>query len=137
MKSSLCGLLGGLLVGVTLLSAGCGEQAAKVDLAAQINNLAGDADAKATALSEIASVGAGAASAVPKIIPLLKDADPIVRRTAAYALGAIGPAARAAVPDLKEMLNAADRDQLTAVANALRSIDPNAVPGLRVDNVTN
>jgi HEAT repeat protein len=60
-----------------------------------------------------------------------------VRRTAAYALGAIGPAARAAVPDLKEMLNAADRDQLTAVANALRSIDPNAVPGLRVDNVTN
>lgn len=123
----------GLLLGL----AGCGEKAEKVDLGAQLSALAGDSDAKVAALAEISKLGTGAASAVPKITPLLKDEDAVVRRTAAYALGSIGPAAKAAVPDLKALLETTDRDQLTAVANALRAIDPSAVAGVKVENVSN
>lgn len=126
-----------LLTALALLTTGCGEATPKVDLTAQLAGLSGDTEAKANALAEISKLGPEAASAVPKIIPLLKDEDPIVRRTAAYTLGLIGPAAKAAVPDLKAMLQTDDRDQLTAVANALRSIDPASAPGGRIDATTN
>lgn len=127
-----------MLAGLVFLATGCGgEKAADVDLNAQLSALSGDADAKVNALAEISKLGAGAASAVPQIIPLLKDEDDVVRRTAAFTLGAIGPAAKAAVPDLKEMLKTTDRDQLTAVGNALQAIDPKSVEGLKVQNVSN
>jgi HEAT repeat protein len=132
LRSSAC-----ILAALALWVTGCSEPAPKVDLNAQIAGLAGDADAKANALGEISKLGPDAAAVVPKILPLLKDADPLVRRTAAYTLGTIGPAAKAAVPDLKAMLQTDDRDQMTAVANALRAIDPASAPGFKVENVTN
>lgn len=136
MKSIWVRLGMSVLCALVLGAAGCGgEKAAKVDLAAQLGQLSGDVDTKVGALAEIAKMGPGAASAVDKITPLLKDEDPLVRRTAAYTLGSIGPAAKAAVPQLKSMLQTTDRDQLTAVANALRAIEPSALPGLKVDNV--
>lgn len=120
-----------------LVLAGCGEGKPNVNLQEQLAALGGDADAKVAALAEIAKLGADAASAVNQIIPLLKDADPVVRRTAAYTLGNIGPAAKAAVPELKAMMQTGDRDQLTAVVNALRAIEPAVAPGGRIDNVSN
>lgn len=127
-----------LSAGLLLLVTGCGgEKSPKVDLNAQFAALAGDADAKVTALAEISKLGPDAAAAVDKIIPLLKDEDAVVRRTAAFALGTIGPAAKAAVPELKGIHLSGDRDQMTAVINALRAIDPASVPGERLDNVSN
>src|SRR5262245_6455619 len=112
-----------LIVSLVMILVGCGgETREKVDLSAQLPGLSGDTDAKVAALAEIAKLGPNAASAVDKIIPLLKDDDAIVRRTAAYTLGTIGAAAKAAVPELKAMLKTTDRDQLTAAANALNAI---------------
>lgn len=126
-----------LLTAILFTFTGCGEKGPQVNLPEQIAALSGDADAKINALGEIATLGAGAASAVDQILPLLKDADPVVRRTAAFALGSIGPAARAAVPELKSMMQTGDRDQLTAVVNALRAIEPAVAPSERIDNVSN
>ncbi|HMO65477.1 MAG TPA: HEAT repeat domain-containing protein [Verrucomicrobiota bacterium] len=126
-----------LFSAVTLALAGCGEKGPKINLDEQVSALSGDADAKIIALGEIATLGEGAASAVDRILPLLKDPDPVVRRTAAFALGAIGPAAKAAVPELKTMMQTGDRDQLTAVVNALRAIEPAAAGGVQVENVSN
>lgn len=126
------------LAALIFMTAGCGgEPAAKVDLNAQLSGLSGDTDAKINALAEISKLGPGAASAVEKIKPLLKDEDSVVRRTAAFTLGTIGPAAKSAVPELKEMLKTTDRDQLTAVGNALQAIDPKSVEGLKIQNVSN
>ncbi|HAB15171.1 MAG TPA: HEAT repeat domain-containing protein [Verrucomicrobiota bacterium] len=122
-----------------LIAAGCGDGSSKGagNLTAALGQLSGDADTKVAGLAEIAQIGPAAATAVDKITPLLKDSDPIVRRTAAYALGEIGPAAKSALPTLKEMLNTTDRDQLTAVANALRAIDPKSLPDVKIENIGN
>jgi len=136
MKLSLGRIGSALLIALGLCLAGCGEKRENVDVNAQLAGLAGDADAKVAALAEISKAGPDAASAVSKIIPLLKDEDAVVRRTAAFALGAIGPAAKEAVPTLKEMMQTTDRDQLTAVANALRSIEPSAAGGVKIENVS-
>lgn len=137
MNSRLLFSLVPLVLIAVLFSSGCGEKAPQVDLDTQIGALSGDADTKIAALSEIARLGPGAAPAVDKVIPLLKDPDEIVRRTAAYALGSIGPAAKAAVPELKSMLNTGDRNQLTAVANALNAIETSTTGGGRIENVSN
>ncbi len=126
-----------LLLGVLLLGVGCGPKVANVDLKKQMDALSGDTDAKVAALAEISKLGPEAGPALAKIVPLLKDEDPVVRRTAAFTLGAMGPAAKSAVPDLKALLETEDRDQLTAAANALRSIDPSAMPGVKVENTSN
>jgi HEAT repeat protein len=131
-------LVSALLIGLTLLTTGCGgEKVEKVDLSAQLAVLSadGDADNKIAALAEIAKLGNGASSAVDTILPLLKDPDPVMRRTAAFALGSIGPASKAAVPELKAMLQTDDRNQLSAAVNALRAIDPSAVEGVKIKNV--
>jgi HEAT repeat protein len=125
-----------LAVGLFLFLAGCGGKTEKVDLNAQVAKLSGDTETKLAALAEIAKLGPDAASAVPSIIPLLKDGDATVRRTAAYALGSVGPAAKAALPELKALLNTTDRDQLTAAGNALRAIDPASYSDLKVENVS-
>ncbi|MCI0539843.1 MAG: HEAT repeat domain-containing protein, partial [Verrucomicrobiales bacterium] len=77
-----------------------------------------------------AKPGEAAAVAVPNLIPLLKDTDPLVRRLAAYALGQIGPKAKEAIPALKEALNDTERDVVTASINAIRAIDATAADGL-------
>jgi HEAT repeat protein len=72
------------------------------------------------------------------LIPLLKDADPLVRRLAAYALGQIGPKAKAAIPALKELLNDTERDVVTATINAIRAIDETAAGNIAAPpNVSN
>lgn len=128
-----------LLLGLSLLLTGCGgEKAPKVDLNAKLAALeTGDADAKAIALGEIAQLGPDAAPAIPKLLPLLKDPDNIVRRNAAYVLGQIGPAAKAAIPELKAMMQTDNREQMTVVGNALRAIDPSTMSGVKIENTTN
>lgn len=126
-----------LLLGVLLLGVGCGPKVANVDLKKQMDALSGNSDAKVAALAEISTLGAEARPALDKIIALLKDEDPVVRRTAAFALGAMGPAAKAAVADLKALLQTTDRDQMTAAANALNSIDPSSMKGVKVENTSN
>jgi len=101
------------------------KESAAIDIAAATKGLkSAESDARVSACSEIAKAGPGAASAVPDLIPLLKDQEPLVRRLAAYALGQIGPKASAAIPALKEAENDAD-DSVAQNANiALRTIDP-------------
>jgi HEAT repeat protein len=128
MKRLLCStilvLLSLMMLGVFT---GCGGSKAKVDLTAQLNALKGtDANAKEDALSAIATMGKDAAPAVPQLIPLLSDSDPVVRRLAAYALGEIGaPAATPALPELRKLINDTERSVVTSALNACRAIDPN------------
>lgn len=105
-----------------------------MDVAAQVAALKGNADAKATALAELAEGGRNSSSAAPQVIPLLKDEDPVVRRLAAYALGQMGPAAKAALPDLTAALQDGDRNVITAAVNAIRAIDPSKVPADAMPN---
>lgn len=127
------------LIACALSTSGCGksEDAHKsVDVAAQVAQLKGNDDAKATALSELAAGGPKSAAAVNDIIPLLKADDSVIRRLAAYALCQIGPAAKAAVPDLKALMNDTDPSTVTTAINALNAIDPSATGGIKVLNVT-
>lgn len=123
-----------------LLSAvGCSKSAdgpKAVDVAAQVAQLKGNADAQANALSELAAGGPNSAPAVNDILPLLKSEDTVIRRLAAYALCQIGPAAKAAVPELKNLMNDADPSTATTAINALNAIDPAAAEGIKVLNVT-
>jgi HEAT repeat protein len=132
-------LLGCAAVVLLGLASGCGGSSKpQVDLQAQLDILeSGDADAKAVALAEIATLQADAASAVPQLTETLKDPDATVRRLAAYALGQIGPEAKSAVPSLRNLLKDTDRDVITATLNAIRAIDPEAPESkVSVPNVT-
>jgi HEAT repeat protein len=121
-----------MLLSVSLMLASllvaCGEkgrQYAKVDIDAQVQNLKSpNSEERANACAALGSAGPNAAPAVPHLIPVLKDNDPLVRRLAAYALGEIGPAAREAVPALQGALNDPDPGVIPAAVNALRAIDP-------------
>jgi len=122
------------------LAAGCGgTPTEKVDVQAQIQNLKSDnAETRSNACVELAKAGPEAAPAVPSLIPLLKDSDPLVRRLAAYALGQVGEKAKEAIPALREALNDRERDVVTASINALRAIDLKAASDLGAPaNVTN
>ena len=132
-----CTLLS-ILVGGFLTGCGPKDENApkKVDVAAQVSQFKGNADAKANALTELATGGPNSASAVNDIIPLLKDEDHVVRRLAAYALYRIGPAAKAAVPALKELMNDPDASTGTTALNALQAIEPASVEGVKVINTT-
>lgn len=105
---------------------GCGGPAKpKIDVQAQISELSSpDAEKRQNACIALGEAGEGAAPAVPALIPLLKDKDPLVRRLAAYALGMIGPKAKAAVPALKEATGDRDSSVVETSINALREIDP-------------
>jgi HEAT repeat protein len=118
---------------------GCGSEdaveAKKIDVAAQVAGLKGDLDAKTAALAELAAGGPNAASAVPEVTALLKDADPVVRRLAAYALGQVGPGAKSAKDALKEATQDSDSTVVMAAVNALRIIDPASVKDTKIENV--
>ena len=105
------------------LLTGCGESKPKVDVAAQIRALDGNTEAKQEALTQLGTQGKGALPALDKLIELLKDPDPIVRRLSAYAIGEIGPDAKKAVPALKAAMDNADREFGTSLVNALRAVD--------------
>ena len=59
------------------------------------------------------------AVAVPKLIPMLKDANPEVRQKAAQALGTMGTAAEVAVPHLIPLLSDSDRNVRWVTAQEL------------------
>jgi HEAT repeat protein len=111
---------------VLALLPACGPKQASVNVSAYMDALKGtDNDAKANALGEIAKAGPGAAAAVPQLIELLKDPDPLIRRLSAYALFEIGPpAAKPAVPELRKLLQDGNREVITQALNSLRKIDP-------------
>lgn len=105
------------------LTSGC-ESKPKVNVTGQIAALDGTAEAKQEALSQLAAAGPAALPALNKLIDLLKDPDPVVRRLTAYALGEIGPAAKSAVPAMKAAMDNADREFATGLVNAIRAVDP-------------
>ncbi|MBK9139448.1 MAG: HEAT repeat domain-containing protein [Verrucomicrobia bacterium] len=124
MKRFLLALL--CAVSALWLLPACGPSQPKVNVAAHLDALKGtDNDAKANALGEIAKAGPGAAAAVPQLIELLKDPDPLIRRLAAYALFEIGPpAAKPALPELRKLLQDENREVITQALNSVRKIDP-------------
>ena len=67
-----------------------------------------DTPTKINILTAFNSLGPGACAAVPQLIPLLEDQEPLVRRCAAEALGNIGPGAAAALPYLEKLLEEKD-----------------------------
>jgi len=74
------------------------------------------------ALPRLAQLGPDASTAVPAVIPILKDEHPLHRYLAAEVLGAIGPGAKDAVPALTAALQDEDAVVRESVAEALRAI---------------
>ena len=119
------------------LAVGC-SKSDKVDVKANMAALkSAEGEAKVNALVELSKAGPEAAPAVPDLITLLKDTDPMVRRLAAYTLGQIGEKAKPASAELKRLMTDSDRDVVMNAVNALRAIDAASVQGVKVDNVTN
>jgi len=67
-----------------------------------------DIPTKINILTAFKSLGPRACAAVPQLIPLLEDQEPLVRRCTAEALGNIGPDAAAALPYLEKLLEEKD-----------------------------
>jgi HEAT repeat protein len=81
----------------------------------------------------IDSLGRIGAAAVPALVEVLTDPNPVLRQRAAQALARIGPDARDAVPDLIVALQDRDEEVRKSVARALGQIGPEAraaVPAL-------
>jgi HEAT repeat protein len=77
----------------------------------------GTVSGKAAAAAALGRVGPGAKEAVPKLIPLITDAESEVRVAAADAAAAIGlPAAAPAVPRLRDALRDFPNDPPTVAA---------------------
>jgi len=126
-----------IFVLVAGLFVGCkgGESTPKVDVSAATKGLkSSEVEARVNACTELAKAGPGAAAAVPDLIPLIKDPDPLVRRLAVYALGQIGPKASSAIPAIKESLNDRDNSVVQNAVIALRAIDPNAPKDVQMQN---
>jgi HEAT repeat protein len=82
-----------------------------------------DWEVRAAAATELETIGAGAAKAVPALIQtLVSDETQDVRRAAAEALGSIGPAAKEAVPVLAKALSDENVYMRWAATRALRAI---------------
>jgi HEAT repeat protein len=126
--SSFISVLAAVSLSVLGLLTACKEKEPQVNVAANVQDLKStDTDKKVAACTALATAGPNAASAVPDLIPLLKDKDPLVRSLSGYALGQIGPKASAAVPALREAMNDSDRQVVMSALNALRFIgDTNA-----------
>jgi HEAT repeat protein len=124
MKSlSILTLVAALSLSGAVLLTGCKDKAPQVDVAAFTADLKSpDTDKKANACAELAKAGPAAAPAVPDLIELLKDKDPLVRHLAAYTLGQIGPKAASAIPALQEARNDPDRDVMMNAVDALRNL---------------
>jgi HEAT repeat protein len=123
----------------TIILVGCGpkEEAPKVDVAAQVAALKGDATAKADALVQLGLNGPRSAPAINDIVPLLKDDSANVRRLAVYALKEIGPAAKSTIPAIKELLQDSDMNVVTEVAGALQVLDPANSGGVAIPHTMN
>jgi HEAT repeat protein len=76
------------------------------------------------------SIGAEAKTALPQLVPLLKDSDANVRSSAAYALGSMGAEAKTALPQLVPLLKDSDANVRSNAASALGSIGAEAKTAL-------
>ncbi|MCY7383025.1 MAG: HEAT repeat domain-containing protein, partial [Microcoleus sp. CAN_BIN18] len=85
-----------------------------------------DRNVRRSAASALESIGAEAKTAVPQLIPLLKDSDTDVRRSATNVLGSIGAEAKTAVPQLILLLKDSDINVRSSATNALGSIGAEA-----------
>ena len=75
-------------------------------------------------LRQLAQLGPEASGAVPALIPILRDEQPLHRYLVAEVLSAIGPGAREAVPALTAALQDEDAVVRESAAEALRAIGP-------------
>ena len=92
-----------------------------------------DPERRAQVLEILGAMGAGAAEAVPSIVPLLADEDWNVKSAAGMALSEIGPT-EAGVAALVKVLEGRDDDAASAAAGVLRdygSAASAALPALR------
>ncbi|MEZ2236475.1 HEAT repeat domain-containing protein, partial [Microcoleus sp.] len=89
-----------------------------------------DADVRKSAASALGRIGAEAKTAVPQLIPLLKDSDADVRSSAADALGRIGAEAKTALPQLILLLKDSDANVRSSAAFVLGSIGAEAKTAL-------
>jgi HEAT repeat protein len=123
LRSFCCAVL---TVFLASLASSCSKKEA-VNVSAQTARLKSpDKDARINACVELAKAGPNAVSAVPDLIPVLKDQDAEVRRLAAYALYEIGEGAKAAIPAVKELMSDRDPAVVQQALNTLRAIDPAA-----------
>ena len=106
-----------------------------MDLREQIELLKGDTESKLNALTKIASVGVEAEIVVKEMLPLLKDADPSVRKLAAYAIGQVGYPAKDAIPALKRLMQDPDPEVSAAAIASIREIDPSQAPGMSAQRI--
>lgn len=67
---------------------------------------------------------------VPALLKLLKQSNPLLRRSAVRALARFGPAAVAALPCLRDRLNDPDAEVREQAARALGQLGPVAIPAL-------
>ena len=115
-----------LVAVLTLAETGCAKKKeVTVDVQAQIQALAGDQDAKLNALVELSKSGPGALPALDKVVALLSEDDPLIRRTAAYAIETMGPVAKSAIPALEKSMDGATVDVVMAATRAINALDPN------------
>src|SRR5262249_40358295 len=89
-----------------------------------------DGAVRSAAALAISRIGPEAATAVPNLISLLKDQDPMTRQRAIIALHSIGPAAKPAVEALKQALKDNALGNSSHAANALVRIGDPAAPAL-------
>ncbi len=76
-----------------------------------------------TAADALARIGP---AAVPQVMLMLQDSDPVLRTRAAKILARIGPEAQPSVPMLVAMLNDGDEEVRKSAAHALGQIGPAA-----------
>src|SRR5262245_5688156 len=95
-----------LLVACLLMAAGCKEEATFQGRPTRywLEQLKSpNATARARAANALTHLGPEAKRAIPDLIKLLDDREPLVRWAAATTLGEFGPASRGAAPALKKL----------------------------------
>jgi HEAT repeat protein len=83
-----------------------------------------DADARQTAITALARIGIAAENALPSVLRVLDDPDPIIRARAAECVGHIGATAKEATPKLQRLLTDDDESVRKAASEALKAIAP-------------
>jgi HEAT repeat protein len=119
-------LLGGLVVGLCALLAGCGSKQPTMIGGKSVDHWVRtlhdpDSRMRKRAATKLGNAGAAEATVVPALIEALKDRDAGVRAEAILALARIGPAAREAEPALRELATN-DRDA-TVRASAAKALE--------------
>ena len=86
------------------------------------------ASARDYALHQLAQLGPGALQAIPTVIPMLQDSQPLIRYLAVEALGAMGPMAKEALPFLRRQQEDSDPVVRATAMEALSAIESELKP---------